>query len=65
MDGIQLHAARLLHKSALQGEAMTLALRAAGVIPLLAEALAAASFSPLGARKPRRLLVSEKSLVFE
>eukprot|EP00752_Nemacystus_decipiens_P007273 g6510.t1 len=56
-DGIvALHAARLLHKCALQGEATARDLRAAGVIPLLAEALAAASYGPSGARKPRRLL---------
>ncbi|CAM9102946.1 unnamed protein product [Scytosiphon promiscuus] len=53
---VALHAARLLHKSALQGEATTIEMRAEGIIPLLAEALAAASYSPKGARTPRRLL---------
>ncbi|CAM9116501.1 unnamed protein product, partial [Hapterophycus canaliculatus] len=53
---VALHAARLLHKSALQEEATTLELRVHGVIPLLAEALAAASYGLKGARKPRRLL---------
>ncbi|CAM9137443.1 unnamed protein product [Ectocarpus sp. 13 AM-2016] len=57
IDGVvALYAARLLHKSALQGKATALDLRKAGVIPLLAEALATASFGPTGARKPRRLL---------